>query len=73
METPDSYTVDANNGARIFSLDWSGTHRSIVSPPQPSYRLKLAPYFSVEQAVMPNRWWRFWQWVLLGWTWEKMP
>lgn len=20
---------------------------------------------------MPNRFWRFWQWVLLGWRWES--
>ena len=20
----------------------------------------------------PNWWWRFWQWLLLGWRWEKV-
>ena len=20
---------------------------------------------------MPNGWWRFWQWALLGWKWRK--
>lgn len=20
---------------------------------------------------MPNRWWRLWQWVLLGWRWDR--
>lgn len=21
---------------------------------------------------VPNRWWRFWYWLLLGWRWEKL-
>ena len=36
-------------------------------------------YISPEHSVIfsftespPNRWWRFWQKVLLGWEWEKV-
>lgn len=35
----------------------------------------LFPYPGMGTAVamkgsMPNRWWRMWHWILLGWTWR---
>lgn len=45
----------------------------VVHRPLPSTcRVQIAHSFSVEQPTMPNRWHRFWQWTLLGWTWEKI-
>ena len=35
--------------------------------------LRLSPCFTVHCThPMPSRWVRFWQWALLGWTWESV-
>jgi len=39
--------------------------------PQDRYRLRINTNFFVEQPTRPNAWFRFWQRVLLGWTWES--
>ena len=37
----------------------------------PKSVLHVSPYLSIEhESSMPNRWHRFWQRVLLGWTWS---
>lgn len=28
-------------------------------------------FVSAGDGKFPNRWWRFWQWALLGWRWER--
>jgi len=38
---------------------------------QDKYRLRINTNFFVEQPTRPNAWFRFWQHVLLGWTWES--
>lgn len=48
---------------------WMHSHAAI---PTTTCRVRMAPYFFAEQPSMPNVWWRFWQWLLLGWTWEKI-
>jgi hypothetical protein len=31
------------------------------------------PGFVIDSILpLPNRWWRFWQWLLLGWEWEDI-
>ena len=38
----------------------------------PQSRLRIANCVSITfTEPMPCRWWRFWQRVLLGWTWEE--
>lgn len=44
----------------------------VQAVPRDKYRLRLNANFFVEQPTRPNAWWRFWQWALLGWTWEKI-
>ena len=35
--------------------------------------LHVSPSFIIHTAhPPPNRWWRFWQWALLGWKWERI-
>jgi hypothetical protein len=35
--------------------------------------LHVTPSFKIHGAEPPpNRWWRFWQWALLGWRWERL-
>lgn len=39
---------------------------------EPICRLRLVDGFEICFAKpMPCRWWRFWQWLLLGWRWDK--
>lgn len=28
-------------------------------------------FVSAGDGKFPNRWWRFWQWLFLGWRWER--
>lgn len=42
--------------------------------PQPQSRLSIADgmlLFELTQPL-PCRWWRFWQWALLGWRWVDL-
>lgn len=50
----------------------TGTVRIVNAIPKDAYRLRINSYFCVEQPTRPNAWWRFWQRVLLGWTWETL-
>jgi hypothetical protein len=35
--------------------------------------LYITPRFSIHHTTpRPNRWWRFWYWVLLGWRWKRV-
>ena len=44
---------------------------TLLFPPQA--RLELVAGLTFEYAhPQPNWWWRMWQWVLLGWKWEKV-
>jgi len=39
------------------------------------YRLEMKGHVTYEYDTdrpMPNRWWRFWAWLLLGWTWTRV-
>lgn len=47
----------------------------VQDPVQPHrWRLQAGPYFRLDTAMdRPNAWVRFWQWLLLGWTWEPLP
>jgi len=39
----------------------------------PKYRVEIMTdvyYLALRQ---PNVWWRWWQWVLLGWKWSRSP
>jgi hypothetical protein len=41
----------------------------------PAFRSRLT--INIDLALsftrpMPCRWWRLWQWILLGWKWEKL-
>lgn len=39
---------------------------------KPKSRLHITPGLALYSlSPMPNRWWRFWQWLLLGWRWSK--
>jgi len=41
--------------------------------PKPVCELQIIPELRITSASpIPNRWWRFWYWVLLGWTWRKL-
>ncbi len=42
---------------------------------KPAWRAKL--YLVLDLHIFtpwprPNRWWRFWHWLLLGWQWENL-
>jgi len=40
---------------------------------QPKAQVEIAPdYFIKTETPQPNWWWRFWQWLLLGWKWEAL-
>ena len=58
--------------AIIMPEDGAGSVHFAAAVPSCTCQVRIAPYFYVEQPVMPNHWWRFWQWALLGWTWEKI-
>jgi hypothetical protein len=49
-----------------------GEARMIQSPPKPRACLTLIPEFRVYTTHIPNGWWRFWQWLLLGWHWRRL-
>ena len=41
--------------------------------PKPKARLNINEGFLIESVEKrPNAWWRFWQYFLLGWKWEKL-
>lgn len=45
-------------------------HLLITEPPIRSV-LYASPYIRLEGPhPMPNWWWRFWYWALLGWKWK---
>ena len=47
----------------------------VQDPVQPHrWRFQAGPYFRLDTAMdRPNAWVRFWQWLLLGWTWTPLP
>jgi hypothetical protein len=49
-------------------------NEAIVALPRFTHELQLAPDFTMKyrSGRMPNRWIRFWQRVLLGWTWREI-
>ena len=63
-------TYSGNAGFRVLTEEDLAAYVTVLNPP--TVRLRLSPFFVVEGMEMPNRWWRFWQWALLGWTWERM-
>lgn len=36
-----------------------------------NYVVRINPNLTIAQPTRPNAWFRFWQRVLLGWTWES--
>lgn len=38
---------------------------------EPKYQLFITPGFSIEQVKRPNVFWRFMQYVFLGWVWRE--
>lgn len=44
----------------------------VNSLPRATCRVRLAPNLYAEQPAMPSPWHRFWQRLLLGWTWERI-
>jgi hypothetical protein len=58
---------------RFPKVNWAAGESIIARQiPQPTARMKMADGFYYVGPSMPNRWHRFWQRVLLGWTWEKL-
>ena len=44
---------------------------NLYKPPVYKSRLTINTNFTIDFiSEMPNAWWRFWQWLLLGWKWE---
>lgn len=45
----------------------------VANWPKPQSHLIIVDGFYIEfNHPMPCAFWRFWQWVLLGWRWEKI-
>lgn len=45
----------------------------MISDPQAKARLVIGGVLVINTALeLPNWWWRFWYWFLLGWTWERL-
>lgn len=49
-----------------------GGATTIAMPPKPKYKLKIADGTYIVTPTMPSAWVRFWQRVLLGWTWWEL-
>ena len=54
--------------------DWpKETHNIIIGFDHAQSRLKVTSVFWFDfRSPMPNGWHRFWQRILLGWTWERV-
>lgn len=50
----------------------SDTISFVSAIPKNTHMLRLNSHFTVEQPTRPNAWHRFWQRVLLGWSWEPL-
>ena len=37
------------------------------------YAVEVVPDVFYHVTRQPNAWWRWWQYVLLGWKWSKLP
>lgn len=60
------------NDSELFHFPDNESISFVRAIPRDKYRLRLNSNFTVEQQTRPNAWWRFWQWALLGWTWEEI-
>lgn len=64
--------VIKQDGDGAIDLGPYGEMLFVESPPRDQWQMRLNTHFTVTQPTRPNAWWRFWQWALLGWTWEKL-
>ena len=63
----DTLTVKSDTDVKVMTEEYQ------IWCPKPLSRLCIGGNILIESLEMrPNAWWRFWQRLLLGWTWEEL-
>ena len=47
-------------------------HAAPIVAAKPRACVTLLPELRIYTTDIPNGWWRFWQWLLLGWRWRRL-
>ena len=77
LQRTDFYDAGTTTTETLDNAEWTISQCDPpvlrVSQVEPQSCLHLVAGFEVAFAKpMPCRWWRFWQWLLLGWRWEAV-
>lgn len=63
----------SREGSDALCNQTGGGMKMQVAVFQPKASVEIAHDFFINtETPQPNWWWRFWQWVLLGWKWKSL-